>query len=410
MQINKIMKKISILGLCLSVGLTMSAQVDQLKEVERAVKSGNFNYAEVKAKLADITANPETKDDVKAWMVAGEASFAHYDALFLKMQMGQEVDKKEMGHAIIDGYNYMIKALPLDSLPDKKGKIKAKNSNKILKSIAENYSHYNNAGVFLWEAEDYSGAYDAWDIYVNLPEDSRMEKTGLVADADSVVSQIIFNQALALWQLDDLNKALDSFDKAYKKGYQKKNLFDYAISVATQLQKGDIASQYAKIAYPIYGSEDPVYLQVIVNDYLEKKDFANAKEFLNGLLATNPNSAQYNDLMGVLLENEGSQDDALNMYRKAVELDPQMAIARFHLGNLLYNKAYAIDNDASSKSQAEYEKIRKEQTEPLLREAAAQLEEAFKLDEQNMGDALKHLKNIYYILGDEENLNRVNLM
>lgn len=410
MQINKIMKKISILGLCLSVGLTMSAQVDQLKEVERAVKSGNFNYAEVKAKIADITANPETKDDVKAWMVAGEASFAHYDALFLKLQMGQEVDKKEMGHAIIDGYSYMIKALPLDSLPDKKGKIKTRNSNKILKSIAENYSHYNNAGVFLWEAEDYSGAYDAWNIYVNLPQDSRMGKTGLIADADSVVSQIIFNQALALWQLDDLNQALDAFEKAYNKGYQKKNLFDYAISVATQLQKGDIASKYAKIAYPIYGNEDPVYLQVIVNDYLEKKDFANAKEFLNGLLATNPTSAQYNDLMGVLLENEGSQEDALNMYRKAVELNPQMAIARFHLGNLLYNKAYAIDNEASSKSQAEYEKIRSEQTEPLLREAAAQLEEAFKLDEQNMGDALKHLKNIYYILGDEENLNRVNLM
>lgn len=260
MQINKIMKKISILGLCLSVGLTMSAQVDQLKEVERAVKSGNFNYAEVKAKIADITANPETKDDVKAWMVAGEASFAHYDALFLKLQMGQEVDKKEMGHAIIDGYSYMIKALPLDSLPDKKGKIKTRNSNKILKSIAENYSHYNNAGVFLWEAEDYSGAYDAWNIYVNLPQDSRMGKTGLIADADSVVSQIIFNQALALWQLDDLNQALDAFEKAYNKGYQKKNLFDYAISVATQLQKGDIASKYAKIAYPIYGNEDPAII------------------------------------------------------------------------------------------------------------------------------------------------------
>ena len=65
---------------------------------------------------------------------------------------------------------------------------------------------------------------------------------------------------------------------------------------------------------------------------------------------------------------------------------------------MLYNKAYAIDNEASSKSQSEYDKIRKEQTEPLLKEAASQLEEAFKLDEQNMGDALKHLKNIYYIL------------
>ena len=404
------MKKNSILGLCLVVAMSMSAQKSLMKEVENTVKSGNFDYPTVKAQIDEITANPETKDDVKAWMLGGNAAFAHYDALFLKVQMGQEVDKKEIGNAMIDGYEYMIKALPLDTVINEKGKVKAKESKKILKSIAENYSHYNNAGIFLWEAQDYAGAYKAWDIYVNLPEDSRMQVVGLKADADSIVSQIIFNQALAAWQINDLENALVVFEKAYNKGYQKKNLFDYAIAVATQAKKNNVAADYAKKAYPLYGNEDPVYLQVIVNDYLEKKDFANAKDFLNGLLATNPNSAQYNDLMGVLLENEGNQEAALESYKKAVELDANLAIARFHLGNLMYNKAYSIDNEASSKSQAEYEKIRKEQTEPLLREAAAQLEEAYNLDEQNMGDALKHLKNIYYILGDEENLNRVNLM
>ncbi len=404
------MKKNSILGLCLVAAMSMSAQKSLMKEVENTVKSGNFDYPTVKAQIDEITANPETKDDVKAWMLGGNAAFAHYDALFLKVQMGQEVDKKEIGNAMIDGYEYMIKALPLDTVINEKGKVKAKESKKILKSIAENYSHYNNAGIFLWEAQDYAGAYKAWDIYVNLPEDSRMQVVGLKADADSIVSQIIFNQALAAWQINDLENALVVFEKAYNKGYQKKNLFDYAIAVATQAKKNNVAADYAKKAYPLYGNEDPVYLQVIVNDYLEKKDFANAKDFLNGLLATNPNSAQYNDLMGVLLENEGNQEAALESYKKAVELDANLAIARFHLGNLMYNKAYSIDNEASSKSQAEYEKIRKEQTEPLLREAAAQLEEAYNLDEQNMGDALKHLKNIYYILGDEENLNRVNLM
>ena len=87
-----------------------------------------------------------------------------------------------------------------------------------------------------------------------------------------------------------------------------------------------------------------------------------------------------------------------------------MALARLHLGNILYNKAYTIDNDASALPQAQYDKIRAEQTEPLLREAAVQLEEAYKLDEVNMRDAVKNLKNIYYILGDEENLKRVEMM
>ena len=404
------MKKFSILGLCLAAGLTMSAQADLVKEVERTVKSGNFDYTELKAKIDEMTQNEETKGNAKTWMVAGNAAFANYDALFLKVQMGQEVDKKAIGNSIIDGYNYMMVALPLDTVVDDKGKVKAKESKKILKTIAENYSHFNNAGIFLWEAQDYAGAYKAWNIYTTLPEDPRMAQVGLKADADTVVAQIIFNKALAAWQVDQLDNALVAFEQAKAKGYTKKNLYDYAISVASQANKLNVAAQYAKEAYPIYGSEDPIYLQVIVNDFLEKKEYANAIEYINGLLEKDPQNATLVDLQGVCLENNGKQDEAIETYKKAIELNPSSVLARFHLGNILYNKAYAIDNNASALPQAQYDKIRAEQTEPLLREAAAQLEEAYKLDELNMGEAVKILKNIYYILGDEENLKRAEMM
>lgn len=404
------MKKFSILGLCLAAGLTMSAQTDLVKEVERAVKSGNFDYSEVKAKIDEMTQNAESKDNVKTWMVAGQAAFANYDALFLKVQMGQEVDKKAIGNSMIDGYNYMMAALPLDTVVDAKGKVKAKESKKILKTVAENYSHFNNAGIFLWEAQDYAGAYKAWDIYTTLPEDPRMAQTGLKADADTIVAQIIFNKALAAWQVDQLDNALVAFEQAKTKGYTKKNLYDYAIAVASQANKLNVAAQYAKEAYPVYGGEDPVYLQVIVNDFLEKKEYANAIEYINGLLEKDSQNANLVDLQGVCLENNGKQDEAIVAYKKAIEIDPYLALARLHLGNILYNKAYTIDNDASALPQAQYDKIRAEQTEPLLREAAVQLEEAYKLDEVNMRDAVKNLKNIYYILGDEENLKRVEMM
>lgn len=404
------MKKISILGLCLAAGLTMSAQNNLVKEVERTVKSGSFNYSELKAKIDEMTQNPESKDNVKTWMVAGQAAFANYDALFLKVQMGQDVDKKEIGNSMIDGYNYMMAALPLDTVVDAKGKVKAKESKKILKTIAENYPHFNNAGIFLWEAQDYAGAYKAWDIYSTLSSDPRMAQVGLKADADTVVAQIVFNKALAAWQIEDLEKALVAFDEACEKGYDKKNLFDYAISVASQAQKNDVAIKYAKIAYPKYGKESSMYLQVIINDYLGRKEFEEAKNFINGLLSEEPNNAEYYNMLGVLLENEGKQDEAIEVYKKAIEMNQEYAQAQYNLGNILYNKAYAIDNDASSLPTAQYNKIRAEQTEPLLREAALHLEEAYKLDGDNMSDALRHLKNIYYILEDQENLKRIELM
>ena len=72
------MKKFSILGLCLFAGFTMSAQMDLMKDVERTVKSGNFSYTDLKPQLDQITQNAETKDNVKAWKLAGEAAFANY--------------------------------------------------------------------------------------------------------------------------------------------------------------------------------------------------------------------------------------------------------------------------------------------------------------------------------------------
>ena len=339
------MKKFSILGLCLFAGFTLSAQMDLMKDVERTVKSGNFSYSDLKPKLDQITQNAETKDDVKAWKLAGDAAFANYDALFLKVQMGQDVDKKEIGNSIIDGYNYMISALPLDTVVDAKGKVKTKESKKIMKTIAENYSHFNNAGIFLWEAQDYAGAYKAWDIYTSLPNDPRMAQVGLKADADTIVAQIVFNKALAAWQTNEFDKALVAFDEALEKGYDKKNLYDYAISVATQAQKSDVAAKYAKIAQPKYGNEDPVYLQVIVNDFLNKKEYANAKEYLESLLALDSQNATVIDLIGVCLENEGKQDEAIQKYKESLAINPSLAITQFHLGNILYNYRYFVFNN-----------------------------------------------------------------
>ena len=75
----------------------------------------------------------------------------------------------------------------------------------------------------------------------------------------------------------------------------------------------------------------------------------------------------------------------------------------------LCEKAYAISDGAKDATQAEYLKLREEQIDPLFREAASHLEEAYKLDE-NQRDALRYLRNIYYNLNDEENLKRIELL
>ncbi len=403
------MKKISLLGLCLLAIGSASAQNDLVKQVERTVKAGNVDYAAVRAEIAPALTNPETKDDAYAWYVAGKVEFDAYDNLSVKKQMGQDISGSEIGNALINGYNYFMTALPLDSVADKKGKIKTKYSKDIVKTVVAHYPDFDNAARFLWEAQDYKGAYKAWGIFLTMDQNPVLAKD-LNVPHDTIMGELAYNQALAAWQGDMLDEALAAFEFAKNKGYNKKSLYDYAISVAAQAQKNDVVYALAAEGYKYYGNEDPKFIQLIINGYIEKQDYDKANAMLDEALVAEPNNAVYYNLKGVISESQKDNDKALELYKKAVEIDPALASAQYNYGRKLCDKAYAISDNSANMTQAEYNKVREEQIDPLLREAAQHLENAFELDEENQRDALRYLRNVYYNLGDDVNLKRIEMM
>lgn len=403
------MKKISLLGLCLLAIGSASAQNDLVKQVERTVKAGNVDYAAVRSEIAPALTNPETKDGAYAWYVAGKIEFDAYDNLSAKRQLGQQVSGSEIGNAIIDGYNYYMTALPLDSVPDKKGKIKTKYSRDIVKTVVAHYADFDNAARYLWEAQDYKGAYKAWGIFLSLDQNPVFAKN-LTVPHDTIMGELAYNQALAAWQAEMLDEALVAFFYAKMKGYNKKALYDYAISVAAQAQKNDVVYALAAEGYKYYGNEDPKFIQLIINGYIEKQNYDQANAMLDEAIVADPTNAVYYNLKGVICESQKDNVAAADLYKKAVEIDPANASARYNYGRKLCEQAYAISDSSANMSQAEYNKVRAEQIDPLLRQAAEHLEKAFELDEDNQRDALRYLRNVYYNLGDEANLKRIELM
>ena len=254
------MKSISILGICLLTAVTASAQKSLVKEVERNLKSDPTSYpAQMKA-LAPAFTNPETASDPQPYFIAGKAAYDYYNRQSVFAQMGKDVDKKQLGLAVLEGIEYFKKALPLDSVPDEKGKIKPKHSKDIMKTVAGSYNDFNNAAIYLWEAQDYPDAVKAWNYYITLPTDPTFAKAGIKAPADTLVAEIMFNMGIGNSLGGDNEAALKNFKDAIAKGYTKKNAFDYAISAASQLQKPEEMAAIAEQAYAIYGNEDSRYI------------------------------------------------------------------------------------------------------------------------------------------------------
>lgn len=400
------MKKILLSVLLIGATVGTSAQVTVLKEAERAMKGGKPT-SEVVTIITPAFTDAETANMAQTWFIPGKAAYNEYDKMLGMKTLGQlkAGEEVKMGNLLAQGYEYFTKALPLDPVTDAKGKTKTKYTKDMIGSMAAHFTDYSSAGVDMFNAQDYKGAYTLWNIFNQMGENPDIvAKLNLVPN-DTVFGEIYYNQALAAWQAEMLPEALEAFKGAERRGYHKKGLYDYAIAVATNLNDEDAVLEFAKKGLPLYGKEDPMYMGQIVNYYLQKKDFDNAFKTINEAIAAEPNNSQYYVIQGVLYENQEKNAEAKAAYEKAVQLDNQNEQALANYGRAICNEAYALADQAPT-TQREYDEYYAAKIRPLFQQAADVLEQAYQLNNDNM-DTLKYLENIYYNLNDEAKLQSV---
>lgn len=409
------MKKLLLVAVAAATAWAASAQMAVLKEAERAMKGGK-DAAEVVKIITPAFTDPETADMAMTWYVPGAADFKQYDHMLGLRQLNTLPEGGEitMGHLLIDGYGYFMKALPLDSVPDAKGKIKPKYSKEIVNTLVGHFLDYRNTGADLFNAKDYQGAYDLWSEYVDLAAIPAVRKglesngNGALA-ADTTVAEVAYNQALAAWQADKLDKALAAFRKAVSLGYTKKHIFDYAISVAQNLKDQEAILEFAQMGLPLYGKDDSMYMSQIVNYYLQKKDYDTALNTIQQAIELEPNNAEFYVIRGVLYENTENLPDnkklAKDSYKQAMDLNPNNPRAVYYYGRMICDQAFRLDDEAPTR-QDEYDAFFAVNIKPLFLDAAEVLEKAYTLDPDNT-DILRYLENVYYKLSDGAKLEDV---
>lgn len=403
-----IMKKISVLGVCLLAGLGAMAQNSLVKDVERTMKSSVDQYPAQLEKLKPAFTNPETAEQPYVWFVAGKGGMDFFDNQQVMKKMGKEVDDKVDGNALMNSFDYLIKSMTLDSIPNEKGKIKPKYSKDAVNLMKGHYNDLNVAAVNFWQIQDYPDAYKAWKMFLELPSNPVLGKNAPEALPDSTASDIYYNMALAAWQSNKFDDALNAFDNAIARGYNKKSIYDYAIAVAYNNNNDtEKMAYYAEMAYPLYGAEDNSYIGYMINNKIAKKQYDEARQMLEKLIQSDPQNSQLYYVLGVLYDSQEKADQAMANYKKAIELNPENSQALLQYGRQLCNKAFKLDDEISTLPANEYNPRRVNEVNPLFKEATAYLEKAYELDPDNMGDALSLLRNCYYNLGDETNLKRI---
>lgn len=392
------MKKIATLALCIAATVSMSAQKTVLKEAESAMKSGK-PFVEVEKIITPAFTNAETANLAETYYIPGQAGIKEFNDLLGKRQLGLKFPEDgayTMAKSLVGAYDYYMKALPLDSVADAKGKIKTKYSKGIVNDVIGHYADFNVAAIDMFNAKDFKGAYRAWEIFLEIPEKPAFNTKDLKVAADTLLAEIAYNQALAAWQADENDLAVKAFRNAIAKGYVKPHVFEYGISVATAAKDYDALLEFASKGNELYGNENPNFINQIINYYLQTEKYDDAIAYLNNAIAANP-QAQYFALRGIIYDNQNKVTEARADYEKAHELDADNALALFYLGRSLAQEAAKMSDDYSK---ADFDQYKATTLVPIYRRAVELLEKAYTVDPGNRTDILKVLDIIYYQIDD----------
>ena len=361
---------------CASMMTSAMAQLSLVKEVDKMAGGNNLQQLTTAfEKIQPALTDAESANDAFTWFTAGKLALKLYDQMQAAKLTNQTVDDELMGKALLSGFDYLQKALPLDSVKetnkdgslklDKTGlpKVKTKYSKDILPLLS---THMNDVGKLADEhlnVNNFEKAAEAYTYYLNLLE-SPLAKAQYNVD-DQLLAPILFCIGYSQYQTKDFANAYNNLTAAADKGYTENQIDAFKTSA----------------------------LANIVQAKLDAKDYDAANKFIDDALVVTPNSAILYDMKGFTAELEKDDADAaLPFYKKAAELDENYAQGFFDTGRCLYLKADKIIEKNPDLKTSELAKM----LVPIYKEALPYLQKAIALDENKKGQTQRIIDDINY--------------
>jgi len=369
------------------------------------------SYNKAFNKFKPALTHEETCNHPGTWALANRMMVELFDKYEDNRRVGKKVDIKAMGHALLDAYDYGLKSLALDTIPvlDKKGnpvidkktkrpKVKTRFSKEVIGRLLDYHDNYRIIGSELYNVKDWDGAYKAWDDYCQMA--ARTDNPRWIKP-DSIVAEVRYYQGIAAWQRADTIDAVRLFSIARHSGYKHKEAYDYALVCLSDLGNEAEVVKLAWEAFLKFGTSDPQYIRILINDYLSKEDFSGANDLIDDALEAKPNDDELLNLKGLIIENQEDIYQAFPYYQRCIELNDSNASGLFNVGRYFYNKAMETRQNSmlTGKKLANL-------VNPIYREALPYLEKSYAINPRNV-DVRNALRDIYYKLGEADKLQQI---
>ena len=402
------MKKL-FLSISFMVGLSAAlfAQKANVSQAASLTLQEKPDFKAAREAIKPAFNDEKTKNDPKTYFTAGMIGYTENDSYSKLMMLGKEVDQVKKGKAIMEAYDYFLKAYKLDQMPNAKGKVKPKFDKKIKENIKEFYTAQYNLvgyGAHLFDKKDYKGAFDAFSTFLEIPKLPMMNKE--LSMTDSTYRMIKYFSALAATNMQNHDKAIEMYKDLADDNYETKNVYQLLADEYRTIK--DTVNYLATLeqGFKLF-NDDPWFLQNIINHYIYSDKIEEASKYLDAAIAQAPTVAEYYYVKGNVEERLGNNDGARKAFEKALELQPKMASAYAGIGRIIFNQAVEFLRAADSIRDNKLYNAEVQKANDIFKQSLPYMEKAVELDPKDT-DFKQALKMLYYRLGDNANYEKIS--
>ncbi len=391
-----------ILLMVTSVGYAQKSNISKAKNKALSVETPDYQGA--KDAINEALENPETKGQLNTLYTAGLVYEKAADAEFIK---GASSDAVALGKDALKAYEYYNEAYTLDQLPNAKGKVKPKYTNKIRTSMQSLYRQFYlvNYAIKHYENENWSEAINAFEKHLNILDLPYVAGDKATPAKDSTYYQIMYYTAVAAWtgssdQPELLDKAVSLFSNLKDKGYEENAVYQSLCQIY-QANK-DTANFLATLEEGIEKfPKEFSSLGTLINHSVFITPADKATMYLNQAIEKDPNNPQFFNVRGSMLELQGDIKGAMENFDKALAINPDLTDAIINKARLYYNNAIKMEAAAYDQKDLKLQDQAIKIAHDEFKKAIPLLERAIELNPDDV-EPMKTLRGLYYRFLDSD--------
>lgn len=399
------MRKTLLMAALVLISAGCMAQKANVNKAKSLILSETPDYDQARQLIGAALANDETKNQANTWYVAGLIGYQQNVQANRMALLNQPLDQDQVGQAIMESYDYWVKADEIAMTPtlDKKGRevVDTKTRNNIVKKMLEYYQNqeFIKYGVHLNEQRDFKGAYNVFMRHLKMRDLPMMQEDKLQSQMpkDTIYEQYEYYAALFAIQAKMHNEAIAVLEDLKKGEFEAIAVNQFLYQEYMEEVKDTVNAvrelQEAMVRFP----QEPWFLQNLINYYIFSKQEDKAIEYLNQAIEREPGVAEYHLIKGNLSANQGNNAEALTEYDQALEINPMLAEAHAGKGRVHYNEASKIIEEATYIQDAKAYKAALNKASDKLKESLPFFEKALEIAPDNR-EYMVILKGIYYRL------------